>query len=54
MEKQILYVKVNEEMTARIVLDSPVPIGDVLKKLDAVSSVNKSSMSSIQEQEEQI
>ncbi|MBW2981953.1 hypothetical protein KY343_03680 [Candidatus Woesearchaeota archaeon] len=40
MEKQVLYVRVNQDMTAKLVLDSPVEIGEISKKLETISKVN--------------
>lgn len=41
MEKQILYVRVNEDITSRVVFDSPVDIEKAKKILDTLSKVNE-------------
>lgn len=52
MEKQILYVRVNENITSRVVLDSPVNIKELIKKLDTIDRINESGIQT-QGQEEQ-
>ena len=45
MEKQILYVRINQDLTAKLVLDSPVDIGEISKKLNTISRVNETESS---------
>lgn len=45
MEKQVIYIKLNEADTIRILIDSPVEINQLVRKLGQLDRVNSPSTS---------